>query len=92
MKIKMKNKNEIYTVLTEFARLAITIAFALAVSMCVVNVFNLSDKYIGYGVVFNFLLMMIGNRYYYIRQLDMKSKKKNDKSITTDNGYDDWSI
>lgn len=88
----MKNKNEIYTVLTEFARLAITIAFALAVSMFVVNVFNLSDKYIGYGVVFNFLLMMIGNRYYYIRQLDMKSKKKNDKSITTDNGYDDWSI
>lgn len=88
----MKNKNEIYTVLTEFIRLAIIIAFALAVSMFIVNVFNLSDKYIGYGLVFNFLLMMIGNRYYHVRQLDMKSKKKNDKLITADNGYDDWSI
>lgn len=88
----MKNKNEIYTVLTEFIRLAIIIAFALAVSMFVVNVFNLSDKYIGYGVVFNFLLMMIGNRYYYVRQLSMKSRKKIDKSIITVSEYDDWSI
>lgn len=88
----MKGQNEIYAILTEFIRIAVIIAFALAVSMFVVNVFNLSDKYIGYGVVFNFLLMMIGNRYHYLRQLAMKSKKKNDKSITKDNGYDDWSI
>lgn len=78
--------------LTEFIKIIIIIAFALAVSMFVVNVFNLSDKYIGYGAVFNFLLMMTGNRYYYVKQLSMKSRKKIDKSIITVSEYDDWSI